>query len=445
MKTKKRVKPSMRQTRKNIRQSLPEKHVINGYTIFLYPYPNKTTYVEMVTNNGFISENKKTSGINHLLEHVLTNAWEKCKDNKCSPYWTTRGVTYNASTSDTLLRYHTFGLKSYTKEMMDYIINITVKPNITEKMIENEHTAVENELLREANKRDSVLYDKFHKHFYSLDGLRYAFDWKTQIDNLKHLKKKIMIDTFKEYYHQKNTIFMVSGDFNKKEVLSIFKRYLKKVPISLCAGNPFSMKSCFAFKKQIVYVADSENKTTQLLFGFPTKIDMQHKLYNCLDTGLQIIKNLLFERLRTQLKLVYGISVNAIVNSCGASVQIEVFVNNESAIKVIKEIIGYLKKYRKHLVPKKHFDSVKTNTRLISRNLSITPETLAGMFLDQYMNQIYKPTQHVRSIQDNLNDVKNISIDEIKSLYNEVFSDKYLLLAYQSNKKLHISDKDLSI
>ena len=144
MKTKKQFKHSMRQTKKNIRHSLPEVHVINGYTIFLYPYPNKTTYIEMVTNNGFISETKETSGINHLLEHVLTNAWRKCKDNKCSPYWTTRGVTYNASTSDTLLRYHTFGLRKYTKEMLDYIINITINPKITEKMIENEHTAVEN-------------------------------------------------------------------------------------------------------------------------------------------------------------------------------------------------------------------------------------------------------------------------------------------------------------
>ena len=56
-------------------------------------------------------------------------------------------------------------------------------------MIENEHTAVENELLREANKRDAPLYDTFHKHFFVLDGLRYAYDWKQQIDNLKTIKK----------------------------------------------------------------------------------------------------------------------------------------------------------------------------------------------------------------------------------------------------------------
>jgi predicted Zn-dependent peptidase len=435
----------MRQTKKNIRQSLPETHVINGYTIFLYPYPNKTTYIEMVTNNGFISETKETSGINHLLEHVLTNAWTKCKDNKCSPYWTTRGVTYNASTSDTLLRYHTFGVRKYTKEMLDYIINITINPKITQKMIDNEHTAVENELLREANRRDAILYDLFNKKFYALEGLQYAFDWKTQIDNLKRLKKKIMDKTFKEYYHQKNTVFMVSGDFNKKFVLNTFKRYLKKAPNHLCLGNPFTNKSCFSLKKQVIYVPDPSNTTTQLLFGFPTKIHVLHELYKSLDTGLQIMKNLLFERLRTQLKLVYGISVNAVVNSCGASVQIEVFVNDTSAKKVIKEIMTYLKKYKKELVPIKHFTSVKTNARLISRNLSITPETLATMFLDKYMNQIQEPNKQITTIQQDLNDINDITIHEIKQLYNEIFIDDHLLLAYQSSKNLRISEKHLII
>ena len=74
---------SKRHTKKNIRKTLPEMHDIHGYKVFLYPYPNKTVYVEMYNNNGFISETKKTSGINHLLEHVLTNAWKKCKHYKC--------------------------------------------------------------------------------------------------------------------------------------------------------------------------------------------------------------------------------------------------------------------------------------------------------------------------------------------------------------------------
>lgn len=445
MKTKKRGKPSMRQTKKNIRHSLPEEHIINGYHIFLYPYPNKTTYVEMVTNNGFISETKQTSGINHLLEHVLTNAWKKCKDNKCSPYWTSRGVEYNASTSDTLLRYYTFGVKKYTKEMLDYIINITVRPKITWNMIENEHSAVENELLREANRRDAPLYDRFHKDFFALDGLRYAFDWKQQIDNLKTLKKDVIVKTFNEYYHQNNTVFMVSGDFNKQQVLNAFSKYLKGIKPAVCGVNSFTTKTCYAWKKNIIYVSDPSNKTTQLLFGFPTNIHMQHKLYNALDVGTQVIKNLLFEKLRTQLKLVYGISVNAIINSCGAYINIEIFVNTSSAVKVVKEMIKILSKYKKELVPKSHFDSVKTKAKLVSRNLSITPQTLAELYLDQYATQIQKPEKILNTFADVLAKINALDRSELKDLYNECFKDEHIFLVYQSNKKLPITFKTLTI
>tara|TARA_B100001758_G_scaffold244420_1_gene255743 strand:- start:6937 stop:8274 length:1338 start_codon:yes stop_codon:yes gene_type:complete len=445
MKTKKNSNKSIRQTKKNIRSLLPEKHIINGYTIFLYPYPNKTTYVEMVTNNGFLSETKNTSGINHLLEHVLTNAWKKCKDNKCSPYWTDRGVNYNASTSDTILRYHTFGLKTHNKEMLDYIINITVRPNITQNMIDNEHSAVTNELLREANKRDAPLYDTFNKHFFALEGLRYAFDWKQQIDNLKNLKKDKILKTFKEYYHQANTIFIVSGDFNKKKVLNSFRRYLKGVSNSTCIGNPFSKKECYSWKKQIIYVSDSNNKTTQILFGFPTKIHMQDKLYNALDPSMQIIKSLLFERLRTQLKLVYGISINAIVNTCGSYIQIEVFVDNASAMKVIKEIIKYLRKYKKELVPKIDYISTKKYSKLLSRNLSINPETIASMFIDQYINQIQEPTKELNTINKQLNTILKLTQNDVRDVYRECFNDKYLTIVYQSSTKLPITLKKIII
>jgi predicted Zn-dependent peptidase len=203
--------------------------------------------------------------------------------------------------------------------------------------------------------------------------------------------------------------------------------------------------SCFTLKQQVNYVAAPSHTTPQLLIGFPTKIHVLHELYKALNTGIHIMKNLLFERLRTQLKLVYGISVNAIVNSCGASIQIEVFVNSSSAKKVIKEIMAYLKKYKKELVPRNHFKSVKTNAKLIARNLSITPDSLAGMFLDKYMNQIQEPNKQINTLQEDLNDINAVTIQEIKELYNEIFIDDHILLVYQSNKNLRISEKHLTI
>ena len=67
------------------------------------------------------------------------------------------------------------------------------------------------------------------------------------------------------------------------------------------------------------------------------------------------------------------------------------------------------------------------------------------MFLDQYMNQIQEPNKQINTIQDNLNNINNITIQEIKELYNEIFVDEHLLLVYQSSKNLRISEKHLTI
>ena len=67
------------------------------------------------------------------------------------------------------------------------------------------------------------------------------------------------------------------------------------------------------------------------------------------------------------------------------------------------------------------------------------------MFLDKYMNQIQEPNKQINTLQQDLNDINNITIHEIKELYNEIFIDDHLLLVYQSRKNLRISEKYLTI
>ena len=67
------------------------------------------------------------------------------------------------------------------------------------------------------------------------------------------------------------------------------------------------------------------------------------------------------------------------------------------------------------------------------------------MFLDKYMNQIQEPNKQITTLQQDLKDINDITIHEIKQLYNEVFIDDHLLLAYQSSKNLRISEKHLII
>ena len=98
-----------------------------------------------------MNEGKKNSGISHLLEHVLTESWKKCK-NDCAKYWGKKGIITNASTGDATINYYIEGLVKNSEEIIEYIVKITTDPQIRDSRITVEKKAVYEELSRELNR-----------------------------------------------------------------------------------------------------------------------------------------------------------------------------------------------------------------------------------------------------------------------------------------------------
>ena len=103
--------------------------------------------VESYISHGFINENVENAGISHLLEHMVTEGWKKCTEKGCSDYWKKKGVLTNASTGQTTVQYYMHGLEQYSMDMLDYIVSISINPEITKSRIDKEKKAVQNELM----------------------------------------------------------------------------------------------------------------------------------------------------------------------------------------------------------------------------------------------------------------------------------------------------------
>ena len=113
-----------------------------------------------------MNEDRKTSGISHLLEHILTESWKKCKDD-CAKYWGNKGIITNASTGDTTVNYYVEGLEKNYQELIEYIVKITTAPQFKESRIEVEKKAVKEELKRELNDDGWKIADKISNLLYS--------------------------------------------------------------------------------------------------------------------------------------------------------------------------------------------------------------------------------------------------------------------------------------
>ena len=145
---------------------------INDFKIILNQDSKaKTTMVESYISSGFINENIENAGISHLLEHVVTEGWEKCGEKGCQSYWKKKGVLTNASTGQTTVQYYMHGLKEYTYEMVEYITSISINPEITKSRIDKEIKAVQNELMIHNAHPQMGLYNLLNKMLFRIEGL----------------------------------------------------------------------------------------------------------------------------------------------------------------------------------------------------------------------------------------------------------------------------------
>jgi len=406
----------------------PSLHHINGHTVILHPTPSKTVFIECSVNAGFMQETKETSGLNHLLEHLLTEAWPKC-GKSCSEYWNLKGVPMNASTDMTLMTYHVSGLTTYVKEMVAYIGSITDKPVFKLASLAKEKEAVIDELLELDNDPSSKLLDTLNQHFYK-GGIQYAENYKLQIANLSHFSIKDIKAAYNAEFNTRNMLFIVSGTFHPREVLAAFAAVLRK-PV----GGSVVPPSCFTNKRAIIYLPRRDASSTELKIAFPSSVmagDHDHLFLSPLKT---ILNDVLFDVLRTRHALVYGIDLECETTTCGTSAVFTLTVRNENVVKCLSVFRATLRHFFAHAFPPQRVAAVK--------NVELThyykEHPYAHYYTLQYINQLSTAEPVIVTRKQRIHRIMKMTADDLKRTLHHVIDFSKMLLVYQGTTEFELS------
>lgn len=411
----------------------PEVYYINNFTILLLKTSENIIYVSSQINNGFISESKKTSGINHLLEHILFDAWEKCKNKKCKYYWLNKPVVYNGYTSKTNIKYYIYGLNNYIEELLDYIISITVNPKFYNGILEKNKEIVLNELYNYINDPNYKLYDVISKNLYKNVGLQYYNDYKQQIENLKSINMDTIIKFYKKYYTSSNIIFTVSGNFNKEYILNIFKSRLPNIKTNINVINNY-----FVYKKKLIFVKNNNSKNTNFNICFPINIFQNDKKLLYLKIAIKMLNEKLTLYLRTKYKLIYSITVNLNIYNFGSVVNIDGSCLDKNILSVLKIIIYCIKFIQTNNIDNNLLESIKKKYLLNYYITKYSAISLSDFYENQYINQINNKTKIIFSPEEIINIIKsssNINIHEAINLLNF----NHMLCVYIGKNSYNIS------
>lgn len=365
--------------------------IINDFKIiFNHNSNSKTTMVESYISSGCINETKENAGISHLLEHVVTEGWDKCGKEGCQSYWKKKGVITNASTGQTTVQYYMHGLEEYSMKMIDYIISISIDPIITAKRIQKEKIAVKNELMMHDSHALINLFTTMNHMLFRLEGLQYQDDMKLQIKNLPKFNTKNLSKWCKQFYGAGNMIFVISGKFNKSKVISYLKNKLRK-------GNPIKIIPQYSdiFKPgiDVQYLKDKNIDNTNIMFAFPSPIYQKDKEVFYIEFFKEFIgsgvTSLLMDELREKNQWIYSVSLDNYTNPYGTYLTINISTENKYIEKVVIATIKILKKLSRGELDSHYLEYVKNRYMVDHYDTCETTSFLTQFYGDQYINQIY--------------------------------------------------------
>ena len=206
---------------------------VKNYCILLNPLAgSETCKVEAFVGDGFINERRETSGLSHLVEHVLTEAWKGCLKGGSTVFWKKYGVTMSAETNNNTIRYYIEGLAEYVFKMIAYICSLVTNPSlilnsqIMKNRVKKEKQAIINELLK-LDEESTRLLDGANQAIYKNEGLRFFHDRDLQLQNLERFDLKSIFNWVETKYCVNNTLFIISGAFNKTKVIAQLKKNIE--------------------------------------------------------------------------------------------------------------------------------------------------------------------------------------------------------------------------
>jgi len=320
---------------------------IKGYSVICVPTASQICMVRAVVHSGYIYETKENLGIFHLLEHVLVNAWDRCKKN-CILYWEKQGCVLNANTQETTMNYFVKGLPDMLEDMIAYIASITTDAMLHNSVIETEKKAVYSELINEQSSPLNRLENVFNQSFYTIEGLRFISDTQTQLKRLSSFTQTDLYDMYHKVFTPANVLFVVYGQLSYDKVHRCFSKHLVYRPPVVVPSLP-----CFSFHHQFLYTPRKQPNINMKL-GFPLS-----RMLLCDELFSIIMKNVLFLELRSKHNLIYSVECSVTKNHCNSVFTIEINCVPSNFKRIVEILLSTLQYYQTHKLSKELLNGSK--------------------------------------------------------------------------------------
>ena len=261
----------------------------NGQTVVIQEVKsNPIVTVDTWVKTGSINETDENNGVSHFLEHLFFKGSKNHAPGEFDKILETKGAITNAATSKDFTHYYiTIPSKDFDLALQMHS-DMLLNPLIPRKELEKERKVVIEEIMKDANSPNTIVYDNLVKLMYTNHPYKRKVIGTSDIISTIHRDK--IFEYYDKYYNPSNMVTVIVGDVDSTKALELVKKYFNS-----------------EYKKPVKNTYDKENLLTS---------QKKHVEYFDTNTGYMLIG---FRGVKTDDKDSYALDVLAVILGEGKS------------------------------------------------------------------------------------------------------------------------------
>ncbi len=323
---------------------IKKERLANGLTIlYVERHELPIISVNLLIRAGSRHEPSDKAGLASLTAEMLLEGTKTMKAKEISEVIEFYGASISATADYDYTIISLQVLKKDLSELFSIFKEIIFSPIFPEEELKKKKSILETHLIKKEQEPSYITMKTLRKeifkdHPYSRPAQGYP-------DTVKTIKRKDLMDFYKDFYRPEGSILVIAGDIHQKEMEGLIEDFKKwKGPDRNTIKIPYKLPAQTTYSRPVIINKDLTQAT--ILYGLPgiSRTDPDYYAASVLNyiLGGGGFSSRLVQRIRDDMGLAYDVSSYFTVNEDPGLFVIELQTKNSSAmtaIKVIKEEI----------------------------------------------------------------------------------------------------------
>ena len=380
----------------------------NGQTVIIKEVKtNPIVTVDTWIKTGSINETDKNNGVAHFLEHLFFKGSKNHAPGEFDKLLETKGAVTNAATSKDFTHYYITIPSKYFDEALELHADMLLNPLLPRKELEMERKVVLEEISKDENSPNSVVYDNLVSMLY----LTHPYKRKVigTKDIIGTIPRDDIMDFYNRWYYPSNMVTVIVGDVNTDEVLAKIKQNFNKEAVKAPKVSYTKEKPLTSQARKTAYLPAQSG---YMLIGF-RGVPLSDKDSYALDVLATILgdgrSSVFYQNIKDKKQLAFSISASNAGFRDDGIFYIQASFTPEKLNKLEASIFEELENIQKNGVTA---EQVQLAKNIIERDTYYQRESISN--IAQEIGYVMTTTNDIKIYDDYVANIKKVTPAEVK-------------------------------